>query len=54
MSEAADRDTTMTTTPELSREQCDAATVKRYADGETLDAIGIYGPRADAVRSVQG
>jgi hypothetical protein len=44
MSEAADRNMTMTTTPELSREQCDAATVKRYADGETLDAIGIYGP----------
>ena len=44
----------MTTTPVLSREQRDAAMVERYADGETLDAIGIYGPWADAVRSVQG
>jgi hypothetical protein len=31
---------TMTTTPELSREQRDAAMVERYADGETLEAIG--------------
>ena len=30
----------MTTTPELSREQRDAAMVERYADGETLEAIG--------------
>lgn len=30
----------MTTTPELSREQRDTAMVERYADGETLDAIG--------------
>jgi hypothetical protein len=51
---AADRNMTMTTTPELSREQRDAATVKRYADGETLDATAIYGPWADVVRSVQG
>ena len=44
----------MTTTPELSREQRDAAMVERYADGETLDAIGVCSPGADAVRSVQG
>lgn len=30
----------MTTIPQLSREQRDAAMVERYADGETLDAIG--------------
>lgn len=54
MSEAADRNMTMTTTPEISREQRDAAMVERYADGKTLDAIGIHGPRADAVHSVQG
>lgn len=28
----------MTTTPELSREQRDAAMVERYSEGETLDA----------------
>ena len=30
----------MTTTPELIREQRDAAMVDRYSNGETLDAIG--------------
>jgi hypothetical protein len=40
MSAATDRNVTMTTTPELSREQRDAAMVERYSDGETLDAIG--------------
>lgn len=30
----------MTTTPELSREKRDTSMVERYADGETLDAIG--------------
>jgi DNA-directed RNA polymerase sigma subunit (sigma70/sigma32) len=56
----------MTTTPELSREQRDAAMVERYSNGETLDAIGqsfgvtrervrqiTDGTRLDAVRSVQ-
>jgi DNA-directed RNA polymerase sigma subunit (sigma70/sigma32) len=56
----------MTTTPELSREQRDAAMVERYSNGETLDAIGqsfgvtrervrqiTDGPWLDAVRSVQ-
>ncbi|MBD1543928.1 hypothetical protein G9E11_17130 [Arthrobacter sp. IA7] len=56
----------MTTTPELSREQRDAAMVERYSNGETLDAIGqsfgvtrervrqiTDGTWLDAVRSVQ-
>jgi DNA-directed RNA polymerase sigma subunit (sigma70/sigma32) len=56
----------MTTTPELSREQRDAAMVHRYSHGETLDAIGqsfginrervrqiTDGTWLDAVRSVQ-
>ena len=39
----------MTTTPELSREQRDAAMVERYADGETLEAIGqSFGDHARA------
>ncbi|MFC7847114.1 hypothetical protein ACFUTU_01415 [Arthrobacter sp. NPDC057388] len=56
----------MTTTPELSREQRDAAMVDRYSNGETLDAIGqsfvvtrerarqiTGGTWLDAIRSVQ-
>lgn len=45
----------MTTTPELSREQRDAATVDRYSDGETLDAIGqSFGPTRGRVRQIIG
>jgi hypothetical protein len=44
---------TMTTTPELSREQRDAAMVERYADGETLDAIGqSFGITRERVRQI--
>jgi hypothetical protein len=46
MSGPADRNVTMTITPELSREQRDAAMVERYSDGETLDAIGASLRRA--------
>ncbi|WP_234005521.1 sigma factor-like helix-turn-helix DNA-binding protein [Arthrobacter sp. PGP41] len=43
----------MTTTPELSREQRDAAMVERYADGETLDAIGqSFGITRERVRQI--
>lgn len=43
----------MTTTPELSREQRDAAMVERYADGETLDAIGqSFGLTRERVRQI--
>jgi hypothetical protein len=44
---------TMTTTPELSREQRDAAMVERYSDGETLDAIGqSFGITRERVRQI--
>ncbi|WP_224048783.1 hypothetical protein [Arthrobacter sp. NicSoilB4] len=44
----------MTTTPELSREQRDAAMVERYADGETLDALPRgHGSWMNSFRSVQ-
>lgn len=53
MSAAADRNVTMTTTPELSREQRDAAMVERYSDGETLDAIGqSFGITRERVRQI--
>ncbi|WP_458107208.1 hypothetical protein M1D51_16110 [Arthrobacter sp. R3-55] len=43
----------MTTTPELSREERDAAMVERYADGETLDAIGqSFGITRERVRQI--
>lgn len=43
----------MTTTPELSREQRDAAMVERYSDGETLDAIGqSFGLTRERVRQI--
>lgn len=43
----------MTTTPELSREQRDAAMVERYSDGETLDAIGqSFGITRERVRQI--
>ncbi|MGX5716303.1 hypothetical protein [Arthrobacter sp. MAHUQ-56] len=43
----------MTTTPELTREQRDAAMVERYADGETLDAIGqSFGIIRERVRQI--
>ena len=43
----------MTTTPELSREERDAAMVERYADGETLDAIGqSFGVTRERVRQI--
>ena len=43
----------MTTTPELSREQRDAAMVARYSDGETLDAIGqSFGITRERVRQI--
>lgn len=43
----------MTTTPELSREQRDAAMVERYSDGETLDAIGqTFGITRERVRQI--
>ena len=43
----------MTTTPELSREQRDAAMVERYSDGETLDAIGqSFGVTRERVRQI--
>lgn len=43
----------MTTTPELSREQRDAAMVERYADGETLDGIGqSFGITRERVRQI--
>ncbi|MET3203952.1 UNVERIFIED_ORG: hypothetical protein ABIB21_000728 [Arthrobacter sp. UYEF13] len=43
----------MTTTSELSREQRDAAMVERYADGETLDAIGhSFGITRERVRQI--
>lgn len=43
----------MTTTPELSREQRDAAMVERYANGETLDAIGqSFGITRERVRQI--
>ena len=43
----------MTTTPEISREERDAAMVERYADGETLDAIGqSFGVTRERVRQI--
>ncbi|WP_395402055.1 sigma factor-like helix-turn-helix DNA-binding protein [Arthrobacter sp. UC242_113] len=43
----------MTTTPELSREQRDAAMVERYSNGETLDAIGqSFGVTRERVRQM--
>jgi DNA-directed RNA polymerase sigma subunit (sigma70/sigma32) len=43
----------MTTTPELSREQRDAAMVERYSNGETLDAIGqSFGVTRERVRQI--
>lgn len=43
----------MTTTPELSREQRDAAMVERYSYGETLDAIGqSFGITRERVRQI--
>ncbi|MEV5053668.1 sigma factor-like helix-turn-helix DNA-binding protein [Arthrobacter sp. LAR12-1-1.1] len=43
----------MTTTPELSRDQRDAAMVERYSDGETLDAIGqSFGITRERVRQI--
>ena len=43
----------MTTTPELSREQRDAAMVARYSNGETLDAIGqSFGVTRERVRQI--
>jgi DNA-directed RNA polymerase sigma subunit (sigma70/sigma32) len=43
----------MTTTPELSREQRDAAMVQRYSNGEILDAIGqSFGITRERVRQV--
>jgi hypothetical protein len=43
----------MTTTPELSREQRDAAMVERYSDGESLDAIGqSFGITRERVRQI--
>lgn len=43
----------MTTTPELSREERDDAMVERYADGETLDAIGqSFGVTRERVRQI--
>ena len=45
----------MTTTPELSREQRDAAMVDRYSNGETLDAIGeSFGVTRERVRQITG
>jgi hypothetical protein len=44
---------TMTTTPELSREQRHAEMVERYADGETLEAIGqSFGITRERVRQI--
>ncbi|MDQ0617349.1 sigma factor-like helix-turn-helix DNA-binding protein [Arthrobacter globiformis] len=43
----------MTTTPDLSREQREAAMVERYADGETLDTIGqSFGITRERVRQI--
>ncbi|WP_426989893.1 sigma factor-like helix-turn-helix DNA-binding protein [Pseudarthrobacter sp. Y6] len=43
----------MTTTPELSRDQRDAAMVERYSDGETLEAIGqSFGITRERVRQI--
>src|SRR6476661_7006027 len=53
MSGPTGRNVIMTTTPELSREQRDAAMVERYADGETLDAIGqSFGITRERVRQI--